>query len=136
MAVSLAGCADKEVLASLKEISGRAIERERRRRHMTQSGFASDVGLSVRWLRELEGGNPASTLDDHLLCARCLGIPLGQMLFPLLYLSRGLTFPLPLAHLDMIDLERRCCELIAERNTRILRDYLAKEPHRSTRGSP
>jgi transcriptional regulator with XRE-family HTH domain len=117
-------------LVSLKEISGRAIERVRRQRQITQSQFARDVGLSARWLREVEGGNPSSTLDDHLLCARKLGIPLGQMLFPLLYLSRGLVYPLPLSSFDTVDLERRCCDLIAERNTRILQDYLAREPRR------
>lgn len=118
----------RDLFASLKEISGRAIERQRRRLEISQPQFAPKVGLSERWLREVEGGNPALALDDHVLCAQQLELPLGQLLFPLLYLSRGFTYPMALAHFDTTDLEVRCCELIGERNSRILRDYLAKGP--------
>ncbi|PXA84729.1 transcriptional regulator [Nostoc sp. 3335mG] len=116
------------MIASLKELSGKNIERARRRRHITQAAFAQEVGLSVRWLRELEGGNPASTLDDHLLCSQRLGIPFGQVLFPLLYMSRGMRFPMPLAGFDTVDLEARVVELITERNARIFRDFLGQQP--------
>lgn len=121
------GPSDRETLSTLKEAFGRCIERARRRRQITQTAFARDVGMSVRWLRELEGGNPALSLDDHVRCARRLEIPLGQLLFPLLYLSRGLAYPFPLASLDTAEIEDRCVTLIAERNSRILRHYLNQE---------
>jgi transcriptional regulator with XRE-family HTH domain len=95
------------MLATLKQVSGKSIERARRSRNLTQAAFARDVGISARWLREVEAGNPGSTLDDHLRCARRLEIPLGQLLFPLLYLSRGMTYPMPLAGMDTLDIEER-----------------------------
>jgi len=127
----VAGSPGRDVLASLKGLSGKSIERVRRRRHITQADFARAVGLSVRWLREVEGGNPSSSLEHHLLCSQQLGIPLGQMLFPLLYLSRGMTYPLPLASLDTVELETRFVELIAERNSRAVRDFLGHDPRLS-----
>src|SRR3546814_12849656 len=59
-------------LDQLKEFSGRRIESERLRRRLSQEHLARRVGLSVRWLREIESGNPAVALDDHLRCAAAL----------------------------------------------------------------
>lgn len=68
----------------LKEFSGRRIESERRRRHLSQKHFARRIGMSVRWLREIESGNPAVKLDDHLRCAEALHLAPAFVLLPLL----------------------------------------------------
>lgn len=115
----------RDIIASLKELSGQNIERFRRRAHITQAAFAPEVGLSVRWLREVESGNPSLSLDDHFVCAQILGIPFGHLLFPLLYLSRGMIFPLQLTLFDTTELEIRIVELIADRNARLMRDVFA-----------
>ena len=71
-------------LDQLKEFSGRRIESERLRRRMSQEHLARRVGLSVRWLREIESGNPAVALDDHLRCAAALRLAPAFVLLPLL----------------------------------------------------
>src|SRR3546814_5047756 len=71
-------------LDQLKEFSGRRIESERLRRRLSQEHLARRVGLSVRWLREIESGNPAVALDDHLRCAAALRLAPAFVLLPLL----------------------------------------------------
>jgi len=71
-------------LDRLKEFSGRRIESERLRRRLSQGHLARRVGLSVRWLREIESGNPAVALDDHLRCAAALRLAPAFVLLPLL----------------------------------------------------
>lgn len=71
-------------LNHLKEFSGRRIESERLRRRLTQKHLARRVGLSTRWLREVESGNPAVALDDHLRCAAALHLAPAFVLLPLL----------------------------------------------------
>ena len=72
------------LLDQLKEFSGRRIESERLRRRLSQEHLARRVGLSVRWLREIESGNPAVALDDHLRCAAALRLAPAFILLPLL----------------------------------------------------
>lgn len=112
--------ADHSLLNFLKEISGRRVEDARRKSKMRQPQFAAMVGMSDRWLRELEAGNPASTLDDHVLCSFYLSLPLGHLLFPLLFAAHGMTYPNQLAYADVVDLERCCIDLVAERQSRML----------------
>lgn len=71
-------------LEHLKEFSGRRIESERRRHRLSQRHFARRIGMSVRWLREIESGNPAVKLDDHLRCAAALHLAPAFVLLPLL----------------------------------------------------
>lgn len=119
-----AGSRYQPLLGFLKEVSGKRIEEARRRRRITQSRFATQVGFSERWLREVEAGNPASTLDAHIICARYLTLPMGHVLFPLLFFAHDMAYPQQLAYGDLVDLERLCIDLIAERNLRNLTSQL------------
>ena len=100
----------------VKVQSGRQIEEERKKRRLTQRELARELGMGVRWLREIEGGNPRSRLDDHLACAYRLGLSTGHILIPLLFAGQRMCFPHQLATGDLSDLERMCIELIAQRN--------------------
>lgn len=115
---------DDALLSFVKELSGRRIEVARRRSHITQEKLARTLRMGVRWLREIEGGNPASRLDDHLLCAHKLGLSTGHILLPLLFFGHDMAFPYQLAHGDLVSLERQCIDLIAERNIRELTEQL------------
>lgn len=115
---------DVPLLDYVKVLSGRRIEEARRRERITQEQFARAVGVGVRWLREIEGGNPSSRLDDHLQCAHYLKLSTGHILLPLLFLGNEMTFPYQLAHGDLRDIERRCIDLIAEQNITQLTNQL------------
>jgi len=103
-------------LVAVKLQSGRQIEVARKREGITQRQLARDLGMGVRWLREIEGGNPKARLEDHLLCAYRLGLSTGHILILLLFAGQKMTFPRQLAIGDLRDLERLCVEVIAERN--------------------
>lgn len=111
-------------LPYVKVQSGRQIEQARKKEGITQRQLAGDLGMGVRWLREIEGGNPKSRLDDHLLCAYRLGLSTGHILIPLLFAGQRMDFPRQLAAGDLRDLERLCIEVIAERNLRQLTSAL------------
>jgi transcriptional regulator with XRE-family HTH domain len=100
----------------VKVQSGRQIEEARKKRRLTQRDLARELGMGIRWLREIEGGNPRSRLDDHLLCAYRLGLSTGHILIPLLFAGQKMCFPQQLAMGDLSDLERMCIELISQRN--------------------
>lgn len=106
------------LLEQLKEISGRRIEGERRRRFLTQRQFASRVRISVRWLREVESGNPVVKMDDHLRCAAALDLAPSYIFLPLLYQAHGRHFPVDVLYFDLADVEHRCMQLIARRTAR------------------
>lgn len=111
-ATSVAECP----LLYVKVQSGRQIEEARKRRRLTQRDLARELGMGVRWLREIEAGNPRSRLDDHLACAYRLGLSTGHILIPLLFAGQKMSFPRQLAMGDLSDLERMCIEMIAQRN--------------------
>jgi transcriptional regulator with XRE-family HTH domain len=106
------------MIALVKEQSGRRIEQARKREGITQRQLAHDLGMGIRWLREIESGNPASRLDDHLQCAFQLGLSVGHILIPLLFYGHHMDFPQQLTTGDLHDIERQCIDLIAERNIR------------------
>lgn len=116
MSLECAASVAEEPLSYVKVRSGRQIEEARKREGITQQQLARDLGMGVRWLREIEGGNPKSKLDDHLRCAYCLGLSTGHILIPLLFAGQRMAFPHQLALGDLRDLERLCIEVIAERN--------------------
>jgi len=115
---------DDALLAFVKELSGRRIELARRRARITQEQLARAMRMGARWLREIESGNPAARLDDHLLCAHKLGLSTGHIVLPLLFFGHDMAFPHQLAHGDLVALERQCIDLIAERNIRELTEQL------------
>lgn len=103
-------------LSYVKEQSGRQIEEARKKIGITQRELARNLGMGVRWLREIKSGNPKSKLDDHLRCAYRLGLSTGHILIPLLFAGQRMCFPRQLAAGDLCDLERLCVEVVAERN--------------------
>lgn len=100
-------------MAEIKAISGWCIEARRKRDGVTQEQLASQVGIAVRWLREIEGGNPKSSIDGHLRCAQGLGLSPGYLMIAMLFLRHRIRFPreLLLDHVD--EMERRCIESVA-----------------------
>lgn len=124
MALDRAASVPESPLSYVKEQSGRQIEEARKREGITQRQLASDLGMGVRWLREIESGNPKSKLDDHLRCTYRLGISSGHILIPLLFASQRMMFPKQLATGDLRELERLCIEVISERNLSALTSAL------------
>lgn len=106
---------DDGIIDLLKTVSGRRIEDERRRQRLTQRQIAQRTELSVRWLREVEAGNPVVKLDDHLRCANALHIAPTYIFIPLLYQSYDRPCPINVAKADLSDIERRCLALIGRR---------------------
>jgi transcriptional regulator with XRE-family HTH domain len=106
------------VLSTIKEISGRRIEERRRRDRITQPQLARAAGVSVRWLREIEAGNPKSKLDEHLACAHRLGLSTTHIMIPLLLMERRMSIPEELlVEEDLSELEDRYIALIYEHST-------------------
>jgi transcriptional regulator with XRE-family HTH domain len=103
-------------MAEVKLISGRRIEERRRLRRMTQDKLATKAGIGVRWLREIESGNPKSRIDDHLKCAHALGLSAAHLLIPMMFLEHRMPFPRQIFEDDMSELEARCIEFIASFN--------------------
>ncbi|MDO6415431.1 helix-turn-helix domain-containing protein [Sphingomonas sp. BIUV-7] len=101
-----------EKIEQLKSVSGRMIEERRKRARMTQSQLAGRVGIGVRWLREIESGNPKSAIENHLRCAFALGLNASHLFIPLMFMENGMKFPLHLLLDDPSDLNRRCVEFI------------------------
>lgn len=96
-----------QIIDGLKLISGRRIEDERRRQRLTQRQFAKRTGISVRWLREVEAGNPVVKIDDHLRCADALHMAPTYMFLPLLYRSYACACPVDCAVDNLTDIEER-----------------------------
>ena len=106
---------DAPIFSLIKEISGKRLEERRRRNRITQKQLAQAVGRSVRWLREIEGGNPKSKLDDHFLCAHRLGLSTSHILIALLFVEHQMTIPKELLlDEDLSELEWGCIALISE----------------------
>jgi transcriptional regulator with XRE-family HTH domain len=116
MSLSNAAAVAESSLDYVKVQSGRQIEEARKRKRLTQAQLARDLGMGVRWLREIEGGNPRARLDDHLICTYRLGLSSGHILIPLLFAGQRMSYPRQLAMGDLSDLERTCIEIIAQRN--------------------
>jgi transcriptional regulator with XRE-family HTH domain len=111
------------IMDEVKKISGRRIEQRRRLRHMSQDRLAAKAGIGVRWLREIEAGNPKSRIDDHFKCVHALGLSGAHLLIPMLFLEHRMPFPKQFLDDDMHELEARCLELVASFNLdQILRD--------------
>lgn len=122
---------DGSLLDRIKVVSGWCIEQRRRRARITQDRLASETGIAVRWVREIEGGNPKTSIDDHLRCASGLGLTTGYMLILMMFMERKMNFPRELLLDDLPELEERCIESIAEFSVSSLASRL-KSPLRRT----
>lgn len=116
MSLECAASVAESPLSYVKLQSGRQIEKARKKLGLTQRQLARELRMGERWLREIESGNPKSTLDDHLLCTYRLGLSTGHILIPLLFAGQRMSYPMQLAVGDLCDLERLCIEVISERN--------------------
>lgn len=103
-------------LAYIKEQSGRRIEEARKREGLTQRALARELGMGVRWLREIESGNPRARLDDHIVCAHRLDLATGHILIPLMFFSQKMSFPTQLVIGDLREFERLCIEVVAAKH--------------------
>jgi len=101
------------LLMQLKESSGRRIEGERRRQFLSQRQFSMRVRISIRWLREIESGNPAVKLDDYLRCGAALGLAPSHIFIPLLFHAHGKPLSVDASHHNQAYLEYRFIRLIA-----------------------
>ncbi|WP_157217973.1 helix-turn-helix domain-containing protein [Flavisphingomonas formosensis] len=121
---SLSSTSDAAILAKVKMISGKCIEERRRKVRISQKKLASAVGISDRWLREIESGNPDASLEDHLRCAYRVGLSAGNILLPLIFLEHRMTVPAQILHDDMAEIERKCISLIGEHYIATLGDLI------------
>lgn len=117
---------DCELFTWIKEISGRLIERRRRRDRISQRHLAQAVGRSERWLREIEAGVASSRLEDHIRCAHILKMATPHLFIPMLAMehqvdiSRELLMQDDLWDLeeDMLAIVERYQELVLARVAR------------------
>ena len=115
MALQSTRCANEEdILGEIKLISGKCIEGRRRMERITQQQLAANVGIGVRWLREIEAGNPKPTIEDHLRCASRLGLPAGYFFLPMMFLEHERIFPRDLLLGDLKHLQEQCIEFIIQ----------------------
>lgn len=119
--------ADLSGLRLIKKVSGEMIRDERRRRHITQEQFARALNVSGRWIREIESGNPASRLEDHLHGAMLLGLPTAHISLAILFVASGMPVPRHILHAHTAELERECVDLIAAGSIKTLTNELT--PH-------
>jgi len=108
----------------VKKISGERIKEERRRRHIKQSELADAIGVSLRWLREIEAGNPGARLDDHLVATIRLGLPASNIVLPVLFMAQRMPVPRLLLHTDLEEVERACVDLVAQSAIRSVTEEL------------
>lgn len=111
---STSSIGDATILAQIKLISGKCIEERRRRERKTQEQLATDVGIGVRWLREIEAGNPKSSIEDHLRCASGVGLSASYFLIPLMFMDHKMAFPRALLLDDLGPLEKHCIRCIGD----------------------
>jgi hypothetical protein len=106
---------DVELISLIKEISGRRIERRRRRDRISQVQLAAAVGRSVRWLREIEAGIATAALEDHVRCAHSLKMSTLHIFIPLICVEHNMPVPRELLALDDLwDVEQACTIAIAQ----------------------
>lgn len=91
---------DGEIFALIKELSGKLIERWRRRNRIPQRSLGKSVGRTERWIRELEGGAGTASFEDHIRCAHALRMTASHLFISLLALEHKMDIPHELLSLD------------------------------------
>lgn len=123
------------VISRIKESSGKRIEARRRRDGISQRKLAAAIGCSPRWLREIEGGLPSSTLDDHIRCAHALGMSSTHIFLPLLFVEHNMPIPRELLMLDDLwDIERAYLSLLHEHQSAAVARHALRVVSSSTKG--
>ncbi|NKJ00379.1 transcriptional regulator [Novosphingobium sp. SG707] len=112
---------DDEILSAIKNLSGKLIERRRRRDSVSQRHLAQAVGRSERWLREIEGGSPHSMIEDHVRCAHSLSMTTPHLFIPILAMEHKMTIPRELLMQDDLwDLEHDMLEIVVRYHAAVL----------------
>ncbi|SER14380.1 hypothetical protein [Sphingobium sp. YR768] len=112
---------DSEVLSLIKELSGKLIERRRRRDRVTQRHMARGIGRSERWVREIEAGVVTSMIEDHIRCAHALRMTTPHVFIPLLAVEHDMPIPRELLMQDDLwELEREMLEVVARHQAAIV----------------
>jgi transcriptional regulator with XRE-family HTH domain len=105
---------DLSPLNLIKKIAGERIRQERKLRLITQIELAENMGISPRWLREMETGARSARLDDHISATLHLGQSLAHIGLPLLCMGHGIRFPPQLLPGDLDAIERKCIGFIVD----------------------
>ncbi|CAM8670934.1 transcriptional regulator [Sphingobium sp. H39-3-25] len=111
----------------IKKMAGERVRQERKRRQVTQSELAHEMGFGPRWLRDVEAGAPGTRLEDHISATLRLGDSIGHIMFPVLFMAHGIRFPQHLYYEDIRGLERKCIELIVDWAVNSLKQDLPSE---------
>ncbi|QNG43584.1 helix-turn-helix domain-containing protein [Sphingobium yanoikuyae] len=103
-----------DLFASIKELSGKLIERWRRRDRISQRGLGKAVGRTERWIRELEGGAGTASLEDHIRCAHALHRTASHLFIFLFTVEQKMAIPHELLlQDDLWELERDIIDLVS-----------------------
>jgi transcriptional regulator with XRE-family HTH domain len=109
---------DGEIFSSIKELSGKLIERWRRRDRISQHSLGKLVGRTERWIRELEGGAGTASLEDHIRCAQALRRTSSHLFVFLVSVEHKMAIPRELLlQDDLWDLERDLLEVVGRHQT-------------------
>ena len=125
---------DLSIFREIKMLSGERIRHGRNVQDITQLQLANNMGGSVRWLREIESGAPATRLEDHLNATLRLGMTTGHIALPILYAGQRMRFPHQLIYGDLAGIERKCIEAISDSVLAALKQDLAPEWRRGDDG--
>jgi transcriptional regulator with XRE-family HTH domain len=106
--------ADLSALKEIKKAAGDRVRQERKLLKVTQPELAANMGVSLRWFREIETGASMTHIDDHLNAAIRLGLSTGHIALPILYMGQGRRFPPQLIHADLAAMERGCMDVVAD----------------------
>jgi len=111
---------DREEFASIKELSGKLIERRRRRDKVPQARLAQQAGRSERWVREIEAGAATSRLEDHIRCAHALSMTTPHLFIPILAMEHEMAVPRELLlQDDLWDLECELLDVVVRHQNRV-----------------
>jgi transcriptional regulator with XRE-family HTH domain len=105
---------DVSLMGELKTFSGKTIEQRRRRARMTQEQLAERTGIGVRWIREIESGNPRSSFEHHISCASALGLPMSYLMMPVMFLENDMVFPVEFLAQHYAGLEEHCLKTVSD----------------------
>lgn len=105
---------DGDIFSSIKELSGKLVERWRRRDRISQRSLGKSVGRTERWIRELEGGAGTASLEDHIRCAHALRMTASHLFIFLLAVEHKMAIPNELLlQDDLWDLERDILDVVS-----------------------
>ncbi|SES06649.1 helix-turn-helix domain-containing protein [Sphingobium sp. YR768] len=103
-----------DIFSSIKELSGKLVERWRRRDRISQRSLGKAVGRTERWIRELEGGAGTASLEDHIRCAHALRRSSSHLFIFLLAVEQKMAVPHELLLLDDLwELERDILDVVS-----------------------